>query len=263
MEVIFELQGGNQFTIEVGYFDTVLEIKEKIQKYQAIPISKQTLLFNGNVLQDNHNVGQCEILENSHIQVIIVSHEPNKAKAMVGIDNLSMPKKIQVYIKTPTSKFHVPLKMDVNDTIGQLKEKIKEMEAVPIDQLVIHSNGIQLQDHKSLRDYEFLNNSELDVSFKGPKKLRITVLTRCGTKRIPVEVNESDNVGELRNELERLQKMILFPLPHEGYFFIYKQDVMDDDMSFRWHNVRPGDTIEIFNGTVTTMPMPTQPSRAR
>lgn len=32
----------------------------------------------------------------------------------------------------------------------------------------------------------------------GLKKLKLVVLTKRGTKKIPVEVNVSDNVGELR-----------------------------------------------------------------
>jgi len=36
-----------------------------------------------------------------------------------------------------------------------------------------------------------------------------------------------------------------------GYFFVYKQNVMDEDRTLRWHEVKNGDTIEIFNGTVT------------
>ncbi|KAL0423313.1 UNVERIFIED_CONTAM: hypothetical protein Sradi_0866100 [Sesamum radiatum] len=40
MDVIFQPSRGSPFYIEVGYFDTVLEIKEKIQKDQSIPISK-------------------------------------------------------------------------------------------------------------------------------------------------------------------------------------------------------------------------------
>jgi hypothetical protein len=44
MDVIFEPLRGRPFSIEVGFFDSVLEIKEKIQKYQAIPITKQTAM---------------------------------------------------------------------------------------------------------------------------------------------------------------------------------------------------------------------------
>nr|GMC94766.1 ubiquitin-like protein-NEDD8-like protein RUB3 [Ipomoea batatas] len=161
MDLIFELQRGTQFTIEIGYFDTVQEIKEKVQKYQGIPASTQTLVFNGNVLQDDLNV----------------SFKPLPAT-------------------TTTSS---------------------------------GSSG----------------------NTNSSKKLRITVLSQCETKKIPMEMNPSENVGELRKELERLKEQWQLELQDDGYFFIYKQNVMDDDRSFRWHNVGQGDTIEIFNGSVT------------
>lgn len=49
MDVIFETSKGRQFTIEVGFFDTVLEMKEKIQKYKGFPIAQQTLVLNDQV----------------------------------------------------------------------------------------------------------------------------------------------------------------------------------------------------------------------
>ena len=144
MDVIFEPQRGRPFSIEVGFFDTVLEIKEKIQKYHAIPISKQKLIFNGNVLQDNRNVEHCNILQSSHILLVV---SPEFDKSATEIESLPLSKKIQLNIKTPTFKFHAPLQMDVNDTILRLKEKIQEMEALPINRLAIHSGGTELQDH--------------------------------------------------------------------------------------------------------------------
>ncbi|XP_022716056.1 polyubiquitin-like [Durio zibethinus] len=265
MDVIFETQKDRPFSIEVGFFDTVLEIKEKVQKYQGIPIPSQTLVFNGQVLQDERDVKFCEILQNSRIQ-ILVAPEPDKPQA--NIEQSSPSKKIQLNINIPSSsKASVPLEMDVNDTVLRLKEKIHEMEPVPVNRLVVQSSGSELQDHRSLRDYELMDNSEIDVNIKpsptgsgtgsagaattGSKRLKLMVLTTCGTKKIPVEVNASDNVGELRKELQKLHQRLQFHLPQEGYFFIYKQNVMDDDRSFRWHQVAQGETIEIFNGSVT------------
>ena len=83
------------------------------------------------------------------------------------------------------------------------------------------------------------------------KKLRVMVLPKCWTRKIPVEVNAGDNVGELRKELAKIQQRFQLKLPQDGYFYIYKQNVMDDDRSFRWHRVDHGDTIEIFNGSVS------------
>ncbi|KAJ4703194.1 putative Ubiquitin [Melia azedarach] len=269
MDVIFEPKRGKEFSIEVGFFDTVLEIKEKIQKYQGIPIPKQTLVFNGQVLQDERDVEQCEILQNSRIQLLIA---PDSDKPQVKIDQSSPSKKIHLKINIPSSKTLLPLDMDANDTVLRLKEKIHEMEPIPVNRLVVQSSGAELQDHRSLHDCELIDNAEVDINVRpsptalgaasggtnstttsttGSKKLKLMVLTKCGTKKIPVEMNATDNVGELRKELQKLHQRFHFHLPQDGYFFIYKQNVMDDDRSFRWHHVGQGDTIEIFNGSVT------------
>ncbi|KAH7545798.1 ubiquitin domain-containing protein 7SL RNA2 [Ziziphus jujuba] len=267
MDVIFEPQRRERFSIEVGFFDSVLEIKEKIQKYHNIPISNQTLIFNTQVLQDDHDVAYYEILQNSIVHLIIASDHDNNIPTNSNTiqDSSSSINKIQLALKIPTSKIHVLVEMDANDTIGTLKEKIQETEGVPVSRLALHSGGTELHDHRCLRDCELSDNAEIEVSIRhsqttvsaqagtavGPKKLRVMVLPKCGTKKIPVEVNANDSVGELRKELQRLHQKLHFHLPQEGYFFIYKQNVMDDDKSFRWHHVAQGDTIEIFNGSIT------------
>ncbi|GFQ06895.1 hypothetical protein PHJA_002833500 [Phtheirospermum japonicum] len=164
----------------------------------------------------------------------------------------------------PSSKLRVALEMDIHETIQRLKDKIQEMEGVSAARLVVHANGAELHDHKSMQECELFDNSEIDVAVRsssaptssprqspgnasGSTKMRIFVLTKCGSEKIPVEVSSSDNVGELKKKLE----MMKLDLPSEGYFFIYKQNVMEDDQSFRWHHVCQGDTIEIFSGSVS------------
>ncbi|CAI9758126.1 unnamed protein product [Fraxinus pennsylvanica] len=257
MDINFQPSRGNAFQIEIGYFDTVLEMKEKIQKVKGIPISKQTLVFNGNVLQDELNVHYSDILDQSHIQVLVAGELSRST--------------IQLLIKMPASKHGMALEMDVKETIRRLKEKIQDMEGIPVTKLVIHANGIELHDSKSLQDCELSDNSEIDVSFRsssttttssgssgnmgnGSRKLKIVVVTKCGTKRIPIEMNSWDNVGEMKKKLHKLNEQLQLDLPQEGYFFIYKQNVMDDDRSFRWHQVGQGDTIEIFNGSISGGP---------
>ncbi|KAM7254930.1 hypothetical protein ACFE04_020171 [Oxalis oulophora] len=276
MDVTFETQKGHSFCIEVGFFDTVLEIKEKIQKYHKIAVNRQTLVFNGKQLQDDHDVGLCEILHNSRIQLMLTP-EPetaNKIKVKVKTEpqqqSLLDKKTINLNIRIPSTKILFPLEMDINDSVLRLKERIHGRESVPVNRIILQARGTELQDNRSLRECELEDNAEIDVNIRssptassgtvavavGPtagatKKLKVMVLTKCGNKKIPVEVNASDNVGELRKELQKLHQRMNFHLPQEGYFFIYKQNVMDDDHSFRWHQVAQGDTIEIFNGSVT------------
>ncbi|XP_057450298.1 ubiquitin domain-containing protein 7SL RNA1-like [Lotus japonicus] len=271
MDVIFVVPRGKPFSIEVGYFDTVIEIKEKVQKYQGIPISRQTLIFKGQVLPDDGDVWKCEILHKSRIQ-LLVTPESDKKPVKVKTEEFSSPTKIQKLAKVKTEELHVSYEMDVNDTVLKLKDKIHDIEHVSKNNLVLHKAGTELHDHQFLRDCDVSDNSEIDVSVRASsamvpttsaatgtgvgggggesKKLKLKILPQSGTEKIPIEVNASDNVGELRKELQKLQQRLQFDLP-QSYFFIHKQDVMYDDRSFRWHQVGQGDTIEIFSGSVT------------
>ncbi|KAK6228473.1 Ubiquitin-like domain - like 2 [Theobroma cacao] len=360
MDIIFETPEGRAFSIEIGFFDTVLEIKEKVQKYQGIPVARQILVFNGQVLEDERDVEYCVLFQDCRVQLLIADepqvmeideqesspskkiqvkvkrpssddyvplemdeddtilqlkekiHEMEPIPTVVNRfvlksngeelqdhqslrdcgftddteinvfvkptairsgtveineEESSPSKKIQLKIKIPSSRASVPLEMDVDDTVLRLKEKIHEMEPIPVNRLVLLSNREELQDHRSLRDCELTDNAEIDVFIKptairsgagsskrakkGTKRLKVMVLPWRGTVKIPVEVNPSDNVKELRKELEKLQQRSQINLPVEGYFFIHKQSILDDDKSFRWQDVANGDTIEIFRGRVT------------
>ncbi|XP_062086795.1 ubiquitin domain-containing protein 7SL RNA1-like [Humulus lupulus] len=276
MDVIFDPPNGKSFSIEVGFFDTILEIKQKIERYHAIPIPSQTLVFNRQVLQDERDVADCDILQNSHIRLIIASSDhfdrpTANDDATINVDEDSpapifLNNKISLNLKIPTPTPHVvPVEMDVNDTVSSLKDKIQEMEpsVVSAKRLVLHSSSglVELQDKRSLSECELSENAEIEVSLRrsptatvvgGPKKLKLVVIPKCGSKRAVVEMSPYDNVAELRKELEKLRQMgSQFPLPPEGYFFIYKQNVMDEDKSFRWHHVSQGDSVDIFNGSVT------------
>ena len=258
MDLILEPQKGRPFVVEVGFFDTVLEIKHKIHKYHSIPVSKQTLIFDRRVLTDDRDVAQCGLLHNSRLRLLVAepaARPPAKA--------------IRLGVKVPAAaKTHVVwLEVDSDDaTVASLKERLireTELSVPPNRSAVLLWNGAELQDQRSLGECGLADGSEVEVilgpvvagasaaAATGKKTMRVMVLTKCGTKKIPVEVSASDNVGELRKELQNLHQKLHFHLPPEGYFFIYKQNVMDDDRSFRWHQVGPGDTIEIFNGSVT------------
>ncbi|KAK6926224.1 Ubiquitin-like domain, partial [Dillenia turbinata] len=154
----------------------VLEIKEKVQKYRGIPISRQTLIFNNKVLQGEQDVGTCELLQDSRVQIII-SQEPEKFN-LLRLEEAPPIKRIELLFHMEHSSIPMSLEVDVSDTIGR---------ASPPAAASTTSGG----------------NA-------GSKKLKLFVLPRYGTKKIPVEVNASDNVGELRKQLLILQEKLHF-----------------------------------------------------
>ncbi|KAG9445452.1 hypothetical protein H6P81_016792 [Aristolochia fimbriata] len=273
MDVFFVISKDERFSIEVGYFDTVLAMKEKIQKYQGLPVASQTLVFNGQIMSDKRDTEYYEVLQGSEIHLIVKpesSKVPVQSTTTTPGEESSVPSPVfQVQVKIQdSSKRQFQLKLEPGDTVGRLKERIQESEGIPTNRFSVFLGNVELQDQSlSIGECGVSEHSEITVAAakqgsnyaggaaptngSSPKKMRIMVQPKCGTKKIPVEVGPNDKVRELRKELQRLHHHLQFHLPQDGYFFIYKQNVMEDDQSFRWHDVRQGDTIEIFNGSVT------------
>ncbi|TKY51106.1 hypothetical protein E2542_SST22616 [Spatholobus suberectus] len=160
-------------------------------------------------------------------------------------------------VKVPACKDRIPIEMDVNNTVLKLKEKVleqEEMYPVPVDRVVLqsHTTHVELLDRQMLKDCAVFGypDNEIDVYLKPPpRKLKVTVLPMNSRERIEIEVNAEDTVAVLREKLEQVHRRVRFRLPTRGrYFFIHELNPMDERMSFRWHKVQNGDTIETFDG---------------
>ncbi|PIA36811.1 hypothetical protein AQUCO_03200053v1 [Aquilegia coerulea] len=270
----YEFASGRDFMIEIGYFDTVQEIKEKIQKYEGIPISSQTLIFKGQVMVDEHDTVFYEVLHNSQIQLLVKREASSSSKSIVKKEESSSATTsssssiLQLIIKIPNMKKQISIDMEATYSVNKLKEKIHVAGGLPLNRLSVIFNGNELNDNSSLEEHAIPNLSEIIAVLRPSpsstpppsnngisstnKRLKLMVLPKGGAQKVQVEVNSSDNVGELKKELQLMQQQQMnFSLPSEGYFFIYKQNVMEDDRTFRWHEVKQGETIEIFSGSIT------------
>ncbi|KAI3437352.1 uncharacterized protein J3R85_005486 [Psidium guajava] len=236
MEVFVEPQEGSPFCIRIGFQDTVLEIKAKIEKHQEIPVYRQTLVFNDEALDDELDVEGCNILDGSQVWLIVSPEPPQSAK-------------IELRMGTPPSKMRLPIEVQVNDPVKRLKEVVRSLEDVSLERLKLYADGTELEDDRRICDYELQDNSSVDVRIK-PPKFMVMVLPWKADLKVAVEVKQSEKVKVLRKELEKLQPSLKFDLPSEGYFFIHNQSGMDEDKSFQWHGVAIGDTIEVFRGTI-------------
>lgn len=161
MDVNF-YQPGNRdyFTIEVGYFDTVAEIKEKIEKYYGFPIASQTLIFNGEVMEDERDTVHYEILHNSRIQLQV---QPKQPKALVKTEYSS---KLQLIFCTIDGKNKNSHNVDAKETIILLKKMIASSKRYPLGKFVVVWNGEELKDNQTLEDYVIPNLSKIFTVIK-------------------------------------------------------------------------------------------------
>ncbi|KAH0468902.1 hypothetical protein IEQ34_002134 [Dendrobium chrysotoxum] len=152
--------------------------------------------------------------------------------------------------------------------VREIKEKLHKSHGFPVSHQTLFFNGMIMEDERDFEYYNVIQGSlillrlqrelepkpEPESTNGGGRRMKVTVMVprvAMGLKRLEVEVNLADNVGELRKELLKMkERSYSFYLPVEGFFFIYKCNVMEEDKPFWWHDVQAGDIIEIFNGSV-------------